>query len=210
MANRGISREIAAYPHVCMGEPRSRRSWLAGSRVYPRAYGGTGEAVTPTYAHPGLSPRIRGNHSRAPGAAARTGSIPAHTGEPTTPRRRGQSPSVYPRAYGGTTDSTAKRGAWQGLSPRIRGNLAADDRWSKDTGSIPAHTGEPQAGRCRTSPRRVYPRAYGGTSPLDHVGRVIEGLSPRIRGNLEHRMQANNRRRSIPAHTGEPVELRLC
>ena len=50
----------------------------------------------------------------------------------------------------------------------------------------------------------VYPRPRGGTiRQLDHV-RVERGLSPPTRGNRWLTSTSNLRRRSIPAHAGEP------
>ena len=84
------------------GEPAPRRRGRWSARVYPRACGGTNKNILGknlefglsracggtgrcrrkggrSY---GLSPRVRGNPSRALGAAAGTGSIPARAGEP--------------------------------------------------------------------------------------------------------------------------------
>ena len=71
----------------------------------------------------------------------------------------------------------------QGLSPRVRGNLAVAPSPSGRAGSIPARAGEPP----RTQPRRrkheVYPRACGGTFSTAAPIAGCMGLSPRVRGN---------------------------
>ena len=135
----------------------------------------------------GLSPPTRGNHvaARAQSRAAR--SIPAHAGEPCTPRRSGGRRGVYPRPRGGTDAAEAESTDGYGLSPPTRGNPRRARRRSRPRRSIPAHAGEPRAGRARAarpSPRR--------------------GLSPPTRGNLAVKSSAPSGGRSIPAHAGEP------
>ena len=59
---------------------------------------------------------------------------------------------------------------------------------------------------------RVYPRVCGGTKGFPACGEVIKGLSPRVRGNLDHYPHHGRRNRSIPACAGEPEPARadLC
>ena len=94
-----------------------------------------------------------------------------------------------------------------GLSPRVRGNLRSNRVVSVRAGTIPACAGEP--------PRRVsrghtiwdYPRVCGGTNDEAYYARWVEGLSPRVRGNLidQHRKQVV--RGTIPACAGEPLPI---
>ena len=102
--------------------------------------------------------------------------------------------TVYPRARGGAWLTSALPGTIPqhcGLSPRTRGSqdIVGRHRETLPGGSIPAHAGEPvrKVGGFLESRRvRVYPRARGGArvEPLDAV--------------------MSSRRRSIPAHAGEP------
>ena len=89
-----------------------------------------------------------------------------------------------------------------GLSPRVRGN--------PDRPHTSFRSGYVAVLKNRTS---VYPRAYGGT-PVAHRSAerlIIDGLSPRVRGNLLAPSAADTgwpvirASRSIPARTGEPV-----
>ena len=122
----------------------------------------------------GLSPRMRGNLA-AHGVQARgAGSIPAHAGEPGRARRAGSWCWVYPRACGGTWPRTACRLVVLGLSPRMRGNLAA-------------HGVNP-----------------GGTPGINDDPLAYRGLSPRMRGNQQPHNRSPCWRGSIPAHAGEP------
>ncbi len=50
----------------------------------------------------------------------------------------------------------------------------------------------------------VYPRACGGTVLYQQDGPAAQGLSPRLRGNLNLRRPIGSRVRSIPALAGEP------
>ena len=70
--------------------------------------------------------------------------------------------------------------------------------------SIPAHTGEPGAGKSEKSEKRVYPRTHGGTA--GHRAALVDGkgLSPHTRGNLAGQRGRPAADGSIPAHTGEP------
>ena len=133
-------------------DPDVRDCFMASSRVYPRACGGT-----------------RGQRDAH---VAGLGSIPAHAGEPQgkarvgrglkavlglSPRMRGNPRAswglggaawVYPRACGGNRDGppAPRYRRMSGLSPRMRGNLLTRPylvRWVVTLGSIPAHAGEP-------------------------------------------------------------------
>ena len=52
--------------------------------------------------------------------------------------------------------------------------------------------------------RRVYPRVCGGTIDSLLGLLYVQGLSPRVRGNLQPHHRARTGRRSIPACAGEP------
>ena len=67
--------------------------------------------------------RQRGNPAFRPRTRTSYGSIPARAGEPTRPYRDQGHGWVYPRACGGTWTGVAEADHYQGLSPRVRGNL---------------------------------------------------------------------------------------
>ena len=112
---------------ACAGEPSGPKNTANAPTVYPRVCGGT----------PG--------GCRATGRT--TGSIPACAGEPSFIRALAADFRVYPRVCGGTPGPTGERGPRGGLSPRVRGNLAADVGQEHIVGSIPACAGEPVIGR---------------------------------------------------------------
>ena len=156
------------------GEPGA--NGIPGSRrtVYPRASGGTRDHINENIPYWGLSPRERGNPQSPGSRASCDGSIPARAGEP----RR--------------------------LSPRERGNPVVPTAWGAQERSIPARAGEPPMTSDPTPSVTVYPRASGGTSPSGRVPPLLQGLSPRERGNRDPPDCRRGGLRSIPARAGEP------
>ena len=72
--------------------------------------------------------------------------------------------TVYPRVCGGTHTIITPFLRTAGLSPRVRGNPAADLKVSAAVGSIPACAGEPRRQRRNARRSSVYPRVCGGTA----------------------------------------------
>ena len=187
------------------GEPRPGCDRSSERKVYPRTHGGTVSAgIHPSWS-PGLSPHTRGNRPGPPRRLGRSGSIPAHTGEPTHSTHRPVQIWVYPRTHGGTRSSVESRWSCLGLSPHTRGNRPQVRRFDARVGSIPAHTGEPLSRTPSMPANGVYPRTHGGTrSPNGCLTRIV-GLSPHTRGNQERRQGDQGLQGSIPAHTGGPA-----
>ena len=132
-------------------------------RVYPRVCGGTEWMTGGTAPADGLSPRMRGNpvYPLRPQFAVR--SIPAYAGEPVWQRAQAVGLTVYPRVCGGTRGGGHHLTAQQGLSPRMRGNLATSLCGVRLSRSIPAYAGEPLNRTGMPTMCRVYPRVCGGT-----------------------------------------------
>ena len=72
-----------------------------------------------------------------------------------------------------------------GLSPRVRGNLLEENKPENPNGSIPACAGEPLSAIPARRNEGVYPRVCGGTLVYRPGPVPTEGLSPRVRGNLD-------------------------
>ncbi len=134
-------------------------------------------------------------------------SIPASAGEPPDNFIYTWVNRVYPRECGGTLRHQPLLLGFDGLSPRVRGNLGARPpcRWKR--GSIPASAGEPPALRLPRRPRRVYPRECGGTILSCCPEQFGHGLSPRVRGNPVVLSSSLAVAGSIPASAGEPPLL---
>ena len=199
--SRGVdARSIPAHagePHADMHKPRR-------PRVYPRPRGGTPGRTLPRSACFGLSPPTRGNPSVRHFRVALSRSIPAHAGEPVARYVERDAVEVYPRPRGGTQARTGRSGLSPGLSPPTRGNPEQRLAARFHVGSIPAHAGEPPRIPASSRPRSVYPRPRGGTVPGSVLAFGAWGLSPPTRGNPDCVGAARRRRRSIPAHAGEP------
>ncbi len=125
--------------------------------------GGTGGISRAQAPFQGLSPRVRGNRAESSEDFVAGGSIPACAGEPQSTLFAGGLQRVYPRVCGGTIVKWIKHEGIEGLSPRVRGNLALVSGLALGTGSIPACAGEPMASSARHWRFRVYPRVCGGT-----------------------------------------------
>ena len=93
-----------------------------------------------------------------------------------------------------------------GLSPRVRGNRPIAPGTKVSDRSIPACAGEPTTSRAMPLVRWVYPRVCGGTGSRRVSLTKTPGLSPRVRGNHNHKGSKNDTERSIPACAGEPLD----
>ncbi len=186
------------------GEPLALLASVLSGKVYPRACGGTRPPSAAARPRQGLSPRVRGNRTHRKAAERVIRSIPARAGEPRRAARARSRPRVYPRACGGTVSRSRPSTLSAGLSPRVRGNRSAPRPGAAAKGSIPARAGEPHAELRARATWRVYPRACGGTSRRVARACDLEGLSPRVRGNLRLLIAGAAGDRSIPARAGEP------
>ena len=166
--------------------------------------GGTKVVATSLMSKAGLSPRVRGNRTKAGQLHLHWRSIPACAGEPPRSSTASNIQQVYPRVCGGTTKIFDGKQHPAGLSPRVRGNRFVVAVMLRVVGSIPACAGEPLAFQLMVPPISVYPRVCGGTRQLRLLGYTKQGLSPRVRGNRLERWEAPASDGSIPACAGEP------
>ena len=202
--SRLFSRRRRSIP-ACAGEPLTTYEETTGGMVYPRVCGGTGLAYAITMAVKGLSPRVRGNRLPRSFLPVLHRSIPACAGEPEHWRRLPRKLRVYPRVCGGTILRPGVIRRFNGLSPRVRGNLITPERKAARRRSIPACAGEPRSDDRQAAVRWVYPRVCGGTGNDVSYPGFGKGLSPRVRGNRTICMSGDMPVGSIPACAGEPV-----
>ena len=158
----------------------------------------------------GLSPRLRGNPYWKTRPNNDGGSIPAPAGEPASSASTRLRLRVYPRACGGTDTDRYGDTLAQGLSPRLRGNRPQHVPEQGLAGSIPAPAGEPSHVAGVLPSGRVYPRACGGTRIAPVLTRIVDGLSPRLRGNPGTVAVGAGVWGSIPAPAGEPWVAASC
>ena len=217
-----LSRQ-AVYPRACGGTDKKSTTANQYNGLSPRLRG-TPPLPPRRGFRPGLSPRLRGNHGARLTPESIGESIPAPAGEPLCRRVARCGGRVYPRACGGTRSSVRTPYFPIGLSPRLRGNLARQPLRSRSGGlsprlrgnrinspkpggahrSIPAPAGEPNLLQYRLSRQAVYPRACGGTDGVGVPTFMPQGLSPRLRGNLQRESALRFGCGSIPAPAGEP------
>ena len=188
---------------ACAGEPSTTGVSNSTLTVYPRVCGGTTGSVSVRWGSMGLSPRVRGNRNQSGRVICLNRSIPACAGEPTKATWIYHPREVYPRVCGGTPPN---QGGYtvRGLSPRVRGNRRKPPGYTTPGRSIPACAGEPAAPGGSGNLLWVYPRVCGGTYCSPPAAMLLNGLSPRVRGNRLLDDNAPDSERSIPACAGEP------
>ena len=98
-----------------------------------------------------------------------------------------------------------------GSSPRTRGTRSQRPRSPVFRRFIPAYTGNSRTAMSPGTPGTVHPRVHG---ELDHVvarARRRSGSSPRTRGTHPGEQAGKDRRRFIPAYTGNSSTVEaLC
>ncbi len=169
------------------GEAASVPGAASGSRVHPRACGGSIPALAQEAEVRGPSPRVRGKHRVGGPPGQRERSIPARAGEADRRSRTRQGGRVHPRACGG--NRTLLRRWW--------------------SGSIPARAGEAGALPPTLHGPPVHPRACGGSAPFFTTQIPWPGPSPRVRGKRSLGSVARGSPGSIPARAGEALEADL-
>ena len=145
------------------GEPTQPSMSARRRGVYPRPRGGTTFKWYSRHRVWGLSPPTRGNRLDQRQRLSCARSIPAHAGEPDSPRIGGGWRRVYPRPRGGTFGAGGVFHPDLGLSPPTRGNPSSAKPPLTGVRSIPAHAGEPTPLRKVATAWEVYPRPRGGT-----------------------------------------------
>ena len=114
----------------------------------------------------------------------RLGSIPTCVGQPFALTADKFGWWVYPHVCGATRLEELNLEDNQGLSPRVWGNPAARHVFSSSLRSIPTCVGQPDRGLVNPHAWWVYPHVCGATTINDGDFCYIEGLSPRVWGNL--------------------------
>ena len=156
----------------------------------------------------GLSPPTRGNRFCSSWWRRWRGPIPAHAGEPSSGLESTRPNRAYPRSRGGTVCPTSNPRSPLGLSPLMRGNQCVLRARARRRGPIPAHAGEPRCTDVVGFALKAYPRSRGGTiqDSVDYTYSL--GLSPLTRGNPSRWCGHDLAPRPIPAHAGEPKDVR--
>ena len=145
------------------GQPLTKALFPPSKGAYPRSHGATVRMPQAGAFAAGLSPLARGNPTRVMLPRARTGPIPARTGQPGRGRPRGDLQKAYPRSHGATY-CPGHLVLWEeGLSPLARGNPHWPATQCTPLGPIPARTGQPLLKKRVCLGYRAYPRSHGAT-----------------------------------------------
>ena len=152
----------------------------------------------------GPSPLTRGSRPCTSARRSRTGSIPAHAGQPSLAHNRPAWARVHPRSRGAAAIENLQRMDLAGPSPLTRGSRRRAQGPSAPWGSIPAHAGQPAALIAGGAGRRVHPRSRGAAHGDEHLHGRRQGPSPLTRGSHTSIRHADRPMGSIPAHAGQP------
>ena len=186
------------------GQPREAVMEALNERVHPRSRGAAAARSRKSLSPQGPSPLTRGSLYESRKAPAEPGSIPAHAGQPGQCLVGRADAGVHPRSRGAAADVAAGDAYRVGPSPLTRGSPVGQDRGLGQTGSIPAHAGQPLVFRTYLSADGVHPRSRGAAPSSMSIRNSCPGPSPLTRGSQvgpgQHPAQAG----SIPAHAGQP------
>ncbi len=159
--------------------PEANKTW-----DYPRVCGETRSTDTFCNRFAGLSPRMRGNRSALQALRWGQRTIPAYAGKPQSRFKLRKLNRDYPRVCGETWGFLQGLVVFLGLSPRMRGNRYSGSTLVAEQGTIPAYAGKPSWQLRKRKRKRDYPRVCGETFTHSVLAAIVEGLSPRMRGNL--------------------------
>ena len=169
---------------------------------HPRGCGEKTTAGARISPQPGSSPRVRGEETMTDKEHCDLGIIPAGAG-----RRRSYPPSSrtsrdHPRGCGEKLLDDDLKPAWEGSSPRVRGEVfgLAPPVWSP--GIIPAGAGRRKMEAGRPARWRDHPRGCGEKTKMGSTLQKIMGSSPRVRGEAPSPSQPTSTPRIIPAGAG--------
>ena len=152
----------------------------------------------------GPSPLTRGSLVVGVDHEDKTGSIPAHAGQPISRSFPHGTRRVHPRSRGAANMPDMPVTMAPGPSPLTRGSRDRAAGRAVALGSIPAHAGQPQRLPQLVRGSGVHPRSRGAAN--DYSGMRLDALgpSPLTRGSPPSPSAACWPPGSIPAHAGQP------
>ena len=178
--------------------------WLS---VHPRACGEHDRPLLRRHDPGGSSPRMRGTQYAQQAEKLCKRFIPAHAGNTAEPLVRLLSLAVHPRACGEHLTNCSTLICKSGSSPRMRGTPCCSIPIAIISRFIPAHAGNTGSDRPIHDRRAVHPRACGEHGGTGWPELSTGGSSPRMRGTRLAFLVNVSRRRFIPAHAGNTIEM---
>ena len=173
-------------------------------RVHPRSRGAAKYQDFLPKLKLGPSPLTRGSRGQRCWWQKPNGSIPAHAGQPRRRRACVLPATVHPRSRGAAAPAAICAVSTAGPSPLTRGSQLLRHFKYPQSGSIPAHAGQPACCCIRPSASRVHPRSRGAAHAGIATHKPRQGPSPLTRGSRPHPRPGSASTRSIPAHAGQP------
>ncbi len=201
------SAELDRGPHAgtipaCAGSSTSPPSPSRKARDHPRVRGEQNPAPAASAADGGPSPRARGAAGELPHGSQRSGTIPACAGSRPAARTRPPARWDHPRVRGEQTVCDRWHDFAQGPSPRARGAVGKRGRCPARPGTIPACAGSRHEGHMGVVIAGDHPRVRGEQTrpPLGDLR--CRGPSPRARGAAGQPVQGPPGNGTIPACAG--------
>ena len=139
------------------------------------------------------------------------GLIPAHAGKTSPPPSDRGTTWAHPRSCGENSGLCARRVAIGGSSPLMRGKRNDNDISDVERGLIPAHAGKTMGVVLSVGVGWAHPRSCGENEIECHLGVILAGSSPLMRGKPLTAPLSPARQGLIPAHAGKttpPPEAR--
>ena len=166
--------------------------------------GATAGASLATLPASGLSPRVWGNLVMMSLSFSQSGPIPTCVGQPGAKRLEQHYQEAYPHVCGATFGMPFRRQGNAGLSPRVWGNLLLLVSLPAQMRPIPTCVGQPLSTPPTRLPMTAYPHVCGATVLSNQHLLKMDGLSPRVWGNLFAFSTAMNVPGPIPTCVGQP------
>ena len=174
-------------------------------RDHPRGCGEKSSAVTSLCRPEGSSPRVRGEEASMMILAPGEGIIPAGAGRRYSFQRWLRAHWDHPRGCGEKRCGVKGQFAVEGSSPRVRGEVLERSYFHTVSGIIPAGAGRRLQPRAPVGARGDHPRGCGEKALIQSLHALIEGSSPRVRGEDKNAFPKERRVGIIPAGAGRSI-----
>ena len=188
---------------ACAGKTRTTSRTVVWSTAHPRVCGENALVEASPLAPIGSSPRVRGKQRRRENGGSDTGLIPACAGKTCRGSRFSRARTAHPRVCGENGRRDVLIHADPGSSPRVRGKPPTRPCARPRGGLIPACAGKTSSSPRAPSRAWAHPRVCGENFLAYFQEMRPDGSSPRVRGKLEHCLQAVHRFGLIPACAGK-------
>ena len=155
----------------------------------------------------GSSPLTRGTHLPGLKQKDKDRFIPAYAGNSGRPMSPLEANTVHPRLRGELSNPEVCRGRTGGSSPLTRGTQEFTQEQSEVRRFIPAYAGNSATFGIWQAMQSVHPRLRGELERKLETGFVTDGSSPLTRGTHIKRLRISRTQRFIPAYAGNSLKM---